>query len=149
MAGASYAQAPKKSAKQVVPPISILPQRNKAFHKSAIGGYFTDMRREPLKNVKAYVYNVDSTILASGYSDSAGYYETNSILPGMYALKITYPTSRFSVMLTGVPVLAGKITNISMLKAVAPEADTTIAYESISPKPAEKKIAKGGVKSAQ
>lgn len=143
LAGSSYAQAPKKVVKQVMPPITVLPQRNKAFHKSAIGGYFTDMRRRPIKGVKAYVYGPDSTIIASGFSDSTGYYETNSIVPGLYDLKITYPTSKFSQMVTGVPVLATKITNISFLKSDVPAADTAINYTDIAPKPTEKPKAKG------
>ena len=143
IAGSSYAQAPKKSAKQVIPPITVLPQRNKAFHKNAIGGYVTDMRRRPVKGVKAYVYGADSTILASGFTDSAGYYETNSVPTGLYDLKMTYPTSKFSKIISGVPVLATKITNISFIKSDAPEADTTIAYTEIAPKPIEKPKIKG------
>jgi len=138
IAGSSFGQAPKKGKKEVLPLITVLPQRNKAFHKNAIGGYFTDMRRRPVKGVKAYVYRLDSTIIGSGFSDSTGYYETNSFAPGVYNLKIAYPDTKFSRMITGVPVLAAKITNISFLKGTPPEADTVIAYADIAPKPIEK-----------
>jgi hypothetical protein len=138
LAGSSYAQAPKKGAKQVMPLITVLPQKNKAFHKSAIGGYFTDMRKQPVKGVKAYIYGPDSTIIASGFSDAMGYYETNSVKPGMYDLRIIYPGSKFSRTISGVPVMAAKITNISALKEVPPTTDTVIAYADIAPKPVEK-----------
>ena len=145
IAGALHAQTTTKVTRQVMPPITTLPQRNKAIKKSAIGGFLTDTRRRPIKNVKAYIYNADSTIAASGYSDSLGYYETNTVKPGLYDLKITYPTARYATMITGVPVLVGKITNISFLKADAPVADTAIAYTDIAPLPPEKH--KGTVKS--
>ena len=139
IAGSSYAQAPKKSAKQVMPPITVLPQRNKAFHKNAIGGFFTDMRRQPVKGAKVYVYGADSAIIASGFSDATGYYETNSVpANGLYNLKVNYPGIKTTKMIIGVPVLPAKITNISFLKDGAPEADTTIAYTDIAPKPIEK-----------
>lgn len=138
IAASSYAQAPKKTTKQVLPPITTLPQRNKAFHKSAIGGYFTDMRKRPIKGVKAYVYGADSSIVASGFTDSSGYYETNSMTPGVYNLKINYPGSKFTKMISGIPVMATKITNISFIKENGPEADTLIDYKDIAPKPIEK-----------
>jgi hypothetical protein len=138
IAGSSFGQAPKKGKKEALPMITVLPQRNKAFHKSAIGGFCSDVRRHPVKGVKAYVYAADSSIIGSGYTDSTGYYETNSFAPGVYDLKISYPNNKFSVMITGVPVLKAKITNISFLRASAPEADTAIVYADIAPKPVEK-----------
>src|SRR5471030_3127820 len=57
-------------------------------HGSAIGGFIHDARRHPLTGVEAFIYMADSSIVASGYTDAMGYYETNGVLPGKYDLKI-------------------------------------------------------------
>lgn len=123
----------KKAEK--MPNINVLPQRDKKIRKSAIGGFFTDIRRRPIKGVKAFIYLPDSTIGASGYTDVTGYFETNSVLPGLYDLKIIYPASQGSIRITGVPVKSGTITDISFFKSLAPETDTIFSYSVIEPKP--------------
>lgn len=135
--GAVSAQKAKPAP---LPPINALPQRDKKFHKSAIGGYFTDMRKRPVKGVKAFVYGADSSIIASGFTDSAGYYETNSMPAGRYDLRILYPGAKFTETVEKVPVVAGKITEVSFRKGEVPAADTSFAYEVIAPKPPEKKV---------
>ena len=137
--GPAFAQ---KKEKVVMPNISALPQRNKDIKKSAIGGYFTDIRKRPIKGVQAFVYMPDSTIGASGYTDAEGYYETNSILPGRYNLKIVYPNNAAALTIMGVPVVASTITEVSFYRGVPPSADSSFPYEVIAPKPIEKPVKK-------
>ena len=133
--------AQKKKAP--TPNISVIPQKAGVYHKSAVGGYFTDMRKHPIKGLQAFIYLPDSTIGASGFTDSTGYYETNNIAPGMYDIKFVYPGSAFSMMISGVPVVRETITEISFFKGDIPTADTTIPYSAIEPKPIEKPKGKG------
>ena len=133
--GAASAQYQKK--KEPAPRISVIPQKPGSLRKNAIGGYFTNMTKHPIKGVQAFIYMPDSTIGASGFTDESGYYETNSILPGLYNLKIVYPNSRASVTITGVPVVRETITEISFFKVEPPYNDTIFAYSAIEPKPIE------------
>ena len=130
--GAASAQKKKESR----PNISVIPQKAGVYHKSAIGGYFTDVHKHPIRGVQAFIYMPDSTIGASGFTDSAGYYETNNILPGMYTLKIVYPSPVTAVTITGVPIVRETITEISFFKAEPPTADTIFSYRAIEPQPA-------------
>ena len=41
--------------KVVTPNISVIPQKPGVYHKSAIGGYFTDMRKHPIKGLQAFI----------------------------------------------------------------------------------------------
>jgi hypothetical protein len=129
------ASAQKK--KETHPNISIIPQKPGVYHKNAIGGYLTDTRKRPIRGVQAFIYLPDSTIGASGFTDSTGYYETNNILPGTYDLKIVYPSTGASLRITGVPVVRETITEISFFKGEIPAADTTFPYSVIEPKPME------------
>ncbi len=122
--------------KEARPNISVIPQKAGVYHKSGVGGYFTDMRKHPIKGMQAFIYMPDSTIGASGFTDEAGYYETNNILPGTYNLKIVNPNWRTSMTITGVPIVRETITEISFFKlGDAPYNDTVFAYSAIEPKP--------------
>lgn len=127
-----------KEKGKVVSTISYLPQTQKGVKKNAIAGHFTNPKRQPVKGVRAFIYMPDSSIGASGFSDEKGYYETNSVLPGKYDLKLVYPTSKAAIRITGVPIMQGYLTEISYWKADAPAADTVIEYKDIAPKVPEK-----------
>ena len=123
VSGASFAQKGATNAK-------------KNNHKSAIAGVLQNMHRQPLIGVQAFIYRKDS-IMASGYTDSTGYYETNSTFPGVYDLKLVYPSSKV-MMITGVPIKAATLTMVDF-RANPPEADTTVSYATIAPKVEKKK----------
>lgn len=124
--------------------IGYLPQKKNAagFKKNTIGGYFTDARRQPIKGVRTFVYQPDSSIGASGYSDPLGYYEANSIKPGRYDVKVVYPNTKATVTVTNVPIMKEYITEVSLLRMDIPQADTSIYYSEIAPKEVEKKDVK-------
>jgi hypothetical protein len=130
ISGTSFAQKTGTNAKKTNP------------NKSAIAGVLQTMRKQPIAGVNAFIYKKDS-IAASGFTDSAGYFETNYTVPGVYNLKLVYPSEK-TVIVTAVPVKARTITRVD-LKMNAPEADTTISYLSIAPKLPEPP--KGAVKS--
>ncbi len=96
--GTSFAQsaAPAKTA----------PPASSKLHQTAVGGQVTDARKHPILGVEAFIYQPDSTIIASGYTDSAGNYQTNSVLPGKYDVKIVYPTSK-TILIKGVVIKNG------------------------------------------
>jgi hypothetical protein len=98
--------------------------------KTAIAGTILNTRKQPVAGVQAFIYKKDS-IAASGYTDDMGYYETNATVPGIYNLKLVYPSAKV-MMVTGVPVKNGVLTTVS-LKAIPPIADTTIAYADLVP----------------
>ena len=128
--GSSFAQ--KNSPKQK----TMTPAEKKAadLRKNAVGGYIRDARNRPIEGVEAFIY-VSDTIVASGYTDASGYYETNSVLPGKYTIKIVYPSNK-TILVPGVIMKKG-ITDISM-KAEPPTTDTSIQYVVFQPKPVEK-----------
>jgi len=107
-----------------------------AAKRCAIAGVITDMHNFPLKGTEAFIYQPDLSIIASGYADAQGHYETNSVLPGTYVVKIMYPNQKTSLV-TGV-VLKPGITQIN-IKADEPTADTSMPYTDIAPKPVGKK----------
>ena len=100
-------------------------------NKSAIAGVIQNTRKQPVMGIKAFIYRKDS-IVASGYTDSAGYFETNYAIPGIYNLKLVYPSEK-TMIITAVPVRARTLTMVD-LKIAPPEADTSIAYATIAPK---------------
>jgi hypothetical protein len=108
-------------------------------HKSAVGGMMTDARRHPIPGVQAFIYQVDSSIIASGFTDSTGAYETNSVLPGKYDVKIVYPSAK-AILIKGVVIKAG-VTQISF-RAEPPAADTSFPYTVLVPKSEPKKTKK-------
>ena len=118
--GASFAQntaAPKKSAS--------------SLHKTAVGGFITDKYKRPIEGVQAFIYQKDSSIIASGYTDLTGYYETNSVLPGKYDLKIVYPANK-TILVKAVIIKSG-VTPVTF-NIGTPSADTTIQYTDLLPK---------------
>lgn len=131
MCGASFAQTNTQK------PMTPAQKKAADLRKNAVGGYIRDARNRPYEGVQAFIYAKDSanTILASGYSDATGYYETNSVMPGKYDIKIVYPSNK-AIMIPDVPMKRG-ITDISV-KAEMPTADTTIQYIVFQPKPQEK-----------
>ena len=132
-----FGTASAQKKKEARPTISVIPQKAGVYHKSGVGGYFTDARKHPIKGMQAFLYLPDSTIGASGFTDEAGYYETNNILPGMYTMKLVNPNWRTSITITGVPIVRETITEISFFKlGDAPYNDTVFAYSAIEPKPA-------------
>jgi hypothetical protein len=127
-----------KEKGKVTDVISYLPQKKSGFKKSAIGGKFTDARKQPIKGVRTFIYKPDSSIAGSGFTDVTGSYETNSVAPGKYNYKVVYPSSHTAAVITGVPVMAGYITEVSFLRSLPPATDTVIDYKEIAPKVEEK-----------
>jgi len=108
-------------------------------HPTAIAGSIRDARYHPLAGVETFIYQADSSIIASAYTDANGFYQTNSVFPGKYDLKIVYPSSK-AVIVKGVPIKSG-ITQVN-LNANPPDADTTLQYADVAPKPEGKKKSK-------
>ena len=100
-------------------------------HKSAIAGIIQNTHRQPIMGIKIFIYRKD-TIVASGFTDSEGYYETNYAVPGIYNLKLVYPSEK-TVVITAVPIKARAFTIVD-LRTAPPEADTTISYGAVAPK---------------
>lgn len=127
MFGATYAQSVPGGVKKTAVPDG---------PKNLVAGSIRDMRNKPIKGVQAFVYRPDSAIIASGYTDSIGRFKTNSVAPGVYFVKIVYPSTRVTTI-TGVNVGVGT-TEIN-LRTAPPEADTFINYDVIAPKTTVKK----------
>ena len=110
--------------------------------KTVFMGSIRDMRNKPIRGVEAFVYKPDSSIIASGYTDSTGHFETNSVPAGAYFVKLVYPSTKATT------IYAITMKNTSMeinLKSNPPEVDTMFAYDLIMPKPAPAKA--GGTSS--
>ncbi len=103
--------------------------------KSVVSGHIKNMRNKPVKGIEAFIYKPDSSIIASGITDSAGFFETNGVVPGPYFVKLVYP-SRKVVYVTDLKIAGDALLN---LKADEPEADTAYAYEVLMPKVDPKK----------
>jgi hypothetical protein len=80
--------------------------------------------------MKAFVYKADSTIIASGFTDADGHYETNAVPAGTYFVKLIYPTDKVT-MIYGIEVK--KSTELNYAGA-PPAEDTMVAYETLVPK---------------
>ena len=122
--------------------------KNPAAHKGApmhkpvrpsVEGTIRDAHYHPVRGVEAFIYQKDSTIIASGYTDSMGHYETNAVMPGTYNVKIVYPGAK-DMMVTGVVIKAGP-TQLNV-KGAAPAADTSVAFTTLMPQPEKKKVEK-------
>ncbi len=137
ISGASFAQ---KKAKTDNSPAAAQ-RKLVASGRCAIKGYFHDTHKHPIIGVKAFIYQKDSSILASGYTDSTGHYETNSVLPGVYVVKMVYPTDK-TLTITGVTLKKG-YTDLS-IKADPPTTDSTQPYTDFVPKTEKSKPGKGG-----
>ncbi len=108
-------------------------------NKSCLGGSFRTARYVPIEGVQVFIYATDSSaeIIASGYSDATGVYETNNVMPRKkYNVKLVYPTTGKAVNIPGLVINKG-VTDIS-LRADAPAADTAIQPAAFLPKPVEK-----------
>lgn len=115
---------------------AVTPATNQRAKKPAVGGLFLNERKQPVVNVKIFVYAADSSILASGYTDAEGRYETNAALPGKYEVKVVFPNNK-NMLVSGVPIKSG-ITPLSM-KGALPASDTTLTYAELMPQPEPKK----------
>jgi hypothetical protein len=99
--------------------------------KNIVIGKVKDATNNPIKGVRAFVYRSDSMLVASGFTDADGRFETNVIPAGAYYVKFVYPTNRNTIV-TGVTMKAG---NLELnLKGNPPEADTFVNYATIMPK---------------
>jgi len=108
----------------------------KKADKCIISGTIRNTRKMPVTGVEAFVYKADSSIVASGSTDATGHFETNSVMPGDYMVKIVFP-NRFNMMVTGITIKKPGNTVIDF-KGDAPASDTTIAYSVLVPQPAPK-----------
>jgi hypothetical protein len=105
--------------------------------KTVIYGTLKDARNKPYKGMKAFVYKADSTIIASGFTDADGHFETNNVPAGTYFVKLIYPTDKVTMVYN---VEVKKSVPLD-LKGAPPAEDTMIAYDVLYPKtkPAAKK----------
>ncbi len=100
--------------------------------KTVIYGTLRDARNKPYKGMKAFVYRADSTIVASGFTDADGHFETNNIAPGAnYFVKLIYPTDKVT-MVYGIEIKKGSLP--LDLKGAPPTEDTMMAYDVLYPK---------------
>lgn len=106
-------------------------QRNLiASGRCELTGRFTDARNHPLSGVQVFIYEKDSSISASGFTDSMGHYETNAVLPGLHNVTISYPAAKRAFIMN-VPMKKGF--NPLSLKADPPAADTTLDLGTVMP----------------
>jgi hypothetical protein len=119
---ADVKKANASAGKEVMPP------------KANVVGYIRDAHNRPIKGVKAFVYRPDSSIVASGASDSSGHFLTNSVVAGSYYMKIVYPSNKVFVV-TGLTTKGTGPVELN-LKADLPEADSSFTYDALMPKPA-------------
>lgn len=121
MPGATASAAPAKA-----------PQNGTARkQRTAIGGTIQNERWEAVPKIQAYIYSND-TIRASGFSDARGYYETNSVMPGTYTLRLVYPQSGRRITVTNVPVKLRKVTIVNY-RGIEPVGDSTLDYAQLMP----------------
>jgi protocatechuate 3,4-dioxygenase beta subunit len=123
IAGSSFAQNTNKTSTA---------RSGAKVRRTAIAGTILDSRRQPVPKVQAYIYRND-TIKASGFAAADGRYETNSVLPGIYDLRLVYPASGKRITVTSVPVKALNLTIVDF-RGDEPAADTTIGYTDLYPK---------------
>lgn len=112
--------------------------KTKDEDKVLVAGYIRDAHNRPIERVQTFIYRLDSSIIASGYSDSLGKYCTNVLPAGNYYVKLVYPSDKV-LFITGVAV-GSKGNTILNVKLNAPDADTAIDYKVLYPKADNKKI---------
>lgn len=100
-------------------------------HRTAIGGYIRTARKQPIKDVKVFVYLPDNSIIASGFTDAKGHYETSGVAPGSYSVRVVYPSLK-RVIINGVPVAARHITPLN-LSTPPPAEDSMYPYSALVP----------------
>lgn len=137
---------PQKSAtvtKGAAPQNAATGRRGALRHDGpAVGGFILDKHRHPIADVQAFIYAKDSSIIASGFTDATGHYETNAVMPGSYVVKIVYPTSKV-IMVSGVVIKKG-ISPLS-ISADPPAADTSLPYTNFAPIVEKKKPGAAGM----
>jgi len=101
-----------------------IPPAEKCF----LAGTISDSSRKPLKGTEIFVYQADSAIVGSGYTDESGYFKTNSLEPGIYSVKIVYVT-KTSRVVTGIRMQPG--INMFSISALIPARDVTIPYSEL------------------
>jgi len=109
----------------------------KRIYKNAAGGTILDIRRQPVAKLQAYLYRND-TLIGSGYTMGDGTFETNTVLPGKYDLRIVYPATGKRITITGVPIKVRTITPVNLIVS-EPVEDSTISYTDIAPNTEKKK----------
>ncbi len=120
-----------QKAKQLATKIKEVPAAKKP---GVIYGTIKNLHGEPIQDVEAFVYKMD-TIKASGFTNDTGFFETGMVKPGNYGLKLKYPNDK-TIMITGVQVKADVKTGIVInVSTDAPTADSTISYSTVAPKP--------------
>lgn len=124
----AMAGAPAATAGPAAAPARTAPAK---VRKTGIAGIVTNRFGEPASKVQAYVYNGDN-IMASGYADANGRYETNNVLPGTYTLRLVYPKSGRRINIPGVPVKMRQLTVVNY-RGMEPVGDSTIAYTDLMP----------------
>ncbi len=135
---AILAGGPLSAQQSAQKPLTPEQKRAADARKNAVSGFIRDSRNRPMEGIQAFIYAKDSaaTILASGYSDATGYYETNSVMPGKYNIKIVYPSTNKAILVPDVVMKRGLLT--ITLKNDVPTADTSIEYRVFQPAPAPK-----------
>lgn len=108
-----------------------------ADNKIALGGTLKNMRKQAIVGAQAFVYAPNGSIVASGYTDEMGYFETNALAPGKYDLKVVYPSEKMAKFV-GVEVGKKGITKVT-INMNEPTADTIMTYATIAPPEAPKK----------
>ena len=102
---------------------------------NSVFGTIRNARNKAVKGVEAYVYTADSTIVASGLTDTGGHYSTNSFPAGNYYVKLVYPPSRKFVIVYNIQIKPEKQGPVILdLRADVPEADTMFSYDFVKPK---------------
>jgi hypothetical protein len=91
----------------------------------AVGGFILDERKHPINDARAYIYSADSSIIASGYTDATGHYQTNPVAPGKYMVKIVYPSAK-CIVVSDVIIKNG-VAPLSVSIA-EPTSDTSLPY---------------------
>jgi protocatechuate 3,4-dioxygenase beta subunit len=130
--GNSFGQQPAAPQKTAT-----APQRGASkANRTVVTGTITDSRYRPIAGAQVFVYPPDSSIVASAYTDASGVYETNSVMPGTYRVKVLYPSNK-AVNVNSVVIKRGAVQ--LNIKAEPPANDTIMTYADFIPKPAEKK----------
>lgn len=100
--------------------------------KNAISGVVRDSRKRPVARVQMHVYLADTALIASGYTLADGRYETNSMPPGVYTVKVVNPNWKHRIYVTGVPVKMRQTTPLD-ISLDEPEEDNSVPYTDVMP----------------
>lgn len=117
--------------------------KEEKIKKICVFGNIKTLKNKSIKGVQAFVYKPDTSIVASGFTDTSGKFETNGVVAGPYAVKVVYPNKKI-VWVTGVDI-KDKCVELN-LKMDAPAEDSTLEYKTLMPPPPAKKDAKDAKK---